>query len=274
MATIAPKIDFIAKIVKLEKAGFLPTKRRGPTGIGYTLESALGIVENNDVNYDFVDIGQYNGCPFELKTQRNQMEDNRIGRKKINKSMITLVTQAPHGGLSNKELLNSYGYRDTKNKDRINLNTTLVCSRYVNGKNVRNIKLTRDGNILSINHRKDGNLSYYDLRKFGDKLRNLAVVRASSRICKCDCPDRELHDKETGNYHEYFHFNEFHIYQTIDLEKFYKLLDIDKVKIDLRMHISDSELKSNDSDPDHDHGTGFRMKFENIKDLYKYNKDG
>lgn len=36
----------------IKSQGFLPTKRRGPTGIGFTLETLLGIAENNQAHPD------------------------------------------------------------------------------------------------------------------------------------------------------------------------------------------------------------------------------
>jgi len=39
--------QFIKKFNKIKKMGFVPSTRRGPTGIGHTLETLLGIKENN-----------------------------------------------------------------------------------------------------------------------------------------------------------------------------------------------------------------------------------
>jgi hypothetical protein len=39
--------DFKSKFIELKEKGFVPSKRKGTTGIGYTLESYLGIKENN-----------------------------------------------------------------------------------------------------------------------------------------------------------------------------------------------------------------------------------
>jgi len=42
------KIDeFIEKFLKLKAKGFIPSTRKGPTGIGHTLETYLGMSENN-----------------------------------------------------------------------------------------------------------------------------------------------------------------------------------------------------------------------------------
>jgi hypothetical protein len=44
--------EFTNKFKQIRESGFISTKRRGPTGIGYTLETLLGISENNDAHPD------------------------------------------------------------------------------------------------------------------------------------------------------------------------------------------------------------------------------
>ncbi|MDE0118615.1 MAG: MvaI/BcnI family restriction endonuclease, partial [Bdellovibrionales bacterium] len=39
--------EFKSKLKNIRNKGFIRSKRKGPTGIGYTLESELGIEENN-----------------------------------------------------------------------------------------------------------------------------------------------------------------------------------------------------------------------------------
>ncbi|MDR0800189.1 MAG: MvaI/BcnI family restriction endonuclease [Endomicrobium sp.] len=65
--------EFKTKFIKLKEKGYIPSKRNGPTGIGYTLESSLGILENNNVKPDI------EGA--ELKAHRTK-----------EKSLITLFT--------------------------------------------------------------------------------------------------------------------------------------------------------------------------------------
>ncbi len=45
-------LEFTTKFKELKDKGFIPTTRRGPTGIGHTLETNLGISENNDAHPD------------------------------------------------------------------------------------------------------------------------------------------------------------------------------------------------------------------------------
>lgn len=45
--------SFIKKFKELKARGFIPSHRKGPTGVGYTLEAELGIKENNIAGPDF-----------------------------------------------------------------------------------------------------------------------------------------------------------------------------------------------------------------------------
>jgi hypothetical protein len=65
--------EFRKRFKKLKALGFVPTKRKGPTGVGYTIETILGILENNNALPDI------EGA--ELKTHRAN-----------GNSMITLFT--------------------------------------------------------------------------------------------------------------------------------------------------------------------------------------
>lgn len=44
--------EFQIKFKEIKAKGFIPTTRKGPTGIGHTLETHLGIIENNDAEPD------------------------------------------------------------------------------------------------------------------------------------------------------------------------------------------------------------------------------
>ncbi|MFZ6038770.1 MAG: MvaI/BcnI family restriction endonuclease [Bacteroidota bacterium] len=44
--------EFKEKFNEIKSKGFIPTTRRGPTGIGHTLETHLGISENNNAHPD------------------------------------------------------------------------------------------------------------------------------------------------------------------------------------------------------------------------------
>lgn len=262
-----PHIDFEKGINKI-KDKWIPASRKDNTGIGFTLETELEIRENNYAKHDFIDNNRFKDTRFELKAQRvNMYNPTKPKPRKVNDSYISLVTQAPHGGSKNSELIKKYGYADSKGRERRNLYATLRATKFVNGKNVKNMKITREENKLFIVH-KEEKLSNYDLTTFTDKLANLVVVRTDSEWRKCSCKKDNLHD-ETGQYHEFFNFKETHVFTDFSLEKFYKVIDEGNIFLDLRMHIpTDKTPKEASYDTFHDHGTGFRAKFKTIPQLY------
>lgn len=65
--------EFVEKFSIIRSSGFIPSKRKGPTGVGHTLEHALGITENNIASPDLGEI--------ELKAHRERTS-----------SLITLFT--------------------------------------------------------------------------------------------------------------------------------------------------------------------------------------
>ena len=83
--------EFKSKMDEISIKGWIKTHRRGPTGIGKTLEDLLGITENNASEPDF---GVY-----ELKSARD-----------TDSSMLTLFTKTPKPPRVNNYLLNNYGY--------------------------------------------------------------------------------------------------------------------------------------------------------------------
>lgn len=55
--------EFKKRFTALKEKGFIPTTRKGPTGIGHTFETVLGLDENN---FAFPDIDK-----LEIKTHRS-----------------------------------------------------------------------------------------------------------------------------------------------------------------------------------------------------------
>lgn len=86
--------EFRKKFVALKELGFIATKRRGPTGIGFTLETELGIKENNLAEPDLEQI--------ELKAHRVNSQN-----------LITLFTfNRKAWQIPPLEAIHKYGSRD------------------------------------------------------------------------------------------------------------------------------------------------------------------
>ena len=93
-----PEIDIKKKLKEISQRGFIKALRKSDTGIGFTLETEMGIKENNLKNEDFT----YKGENVELKTQRKNMTSN-----------ITLFTKEPvKGELNDRKLIDKYGYKN------------------------------------------------------------------------------------------------------------------------------------------------------------------
>ena len=61
-----PEINLPVKLREIKSMGYVQTLRKGPTGIGYTLETLMGIRETNKPRQDFT----YQGKRVELKSHR------------------------------------------------------------------------------------------------------------------------------------------------------------------------------------------------------------
>lgn len=255
-------------MTKLKNRGFVPSKRRDNTGIGYTLEWWLGIKENNYSESDFIDNNRYKGAHFELKSQRYERFDPRKEKPRSkNQHLVSLVTQAPHGDMTNKELLTKFGYSDESGRKRKNLYATISATKSIKSKHefVAKMKIKRqqDRLFLLVDNKQ---VAYVDLNKILGKLENLIIVRANSELRPCTCNDVHVHQ---DGYHEYFQYTTARVLTAFSKEKFYKSIDEGKTKYDLRMHEPEGKISGNEGyDTKHDHGTGFRTKFENVSEFY------
>ncbi|MFP4528412.1 MAG: MvaI/BcnI family restriction endonuclease [Candidatus Kapaibacterium sp.] len=217
------------KLIEIHQKGFIESKRKGPTGIGYTLESELNLLENNLAIPDI-------GGRVELKASRRD-----------SKSLVTLFTfNRGVWNIPQKYLIENYGYIDPKRRKSIY--TTL----YYNNPNPAKLLLDLDEKKQKI-HLIDtsGNLIatwnlYIIIGKFVSKLERLIMVLGKNRV-------NPLSKKEE------FEFDEAYLLTDPSPENFLSAFKESVMAIDLRMHIKETGAVRN-------HGTGFRI-FE--KDIIK-----
>jgi len=104
--------ELLGKLTDIAALGFVDSMRSGPTGIGFTLESLLGISANSSRAPDYKGI--------ELKSGR--MPSNGVARTRS-----TMFSQIPKWNISHlksgKEILQSFGYYNAEKK-----RTQLYCS--------------------------------------------------------------------------------------------------------------------------------------------------
>ena len=89
------------KLSEINRRGYVVSLRKGNTGIGYTLETLLGLEENNLKTPDFGDV--------ELKSQRNGVSNP-----------VTMFTfNRGTWKMKQKDLIEKYGYIDTNGRSSL-----------------------------------------------------------------------------------------------------------------------------------------------------------
>lgn len=223
--------DIQKKLQALKDKGFVETRRRGPTGIGHTLEQELQLTENNLAIPDL-------GGRVELKANR-----------KNSGSLVTLFTfNRSVWLLPQKEIIESFGYIDENGRQA--LYSTVFHQRM----NPQNLQIQIDRKAHKVNLCRDdlvlGSWSVYTIiGKFITKLERLMIIFA-------ECQINELSGKEE------FHFNEAYFLEEPDPDKFLDAFEKGIIAIDLRMHLKPTGTVRN-------HGTGFRIDERNLPELYK-----
>lgn len=149
--------EITKKLTQIKKQGYVKTLRKGPTGIGYTLETLLGIKENNISSPDYGEI--------ELKAQR----ENHTG-------MTTLFTFNNKAWKMNPlEAIRKYGSLDKNG--RLGMYYTMGMKP-----NSAGLFLVVDDKSVMVRH-IDGNIVAVWLlseieKRFESKVRNVLLVKA------------------------------------------------------------------------------------------------
>ncbi len=233
---------FINDFLKVKNLGFQKSRRANSTGIGKTFEDLIGVAENNDAQPDL--------HGFEIKSQRS-----------ISSSYVTLFTKAPTlPKNANTYLRLNYGYQDTKYEDIKILHTSAFCGKYnslITGTQF-SLQIDRTDERVYIlikqqNGRVDNSVyySFESLKKAMNKIENLAFVVAKT---------------QQNNNIEEFHFTKATLFSGFrSFEHFLNLLEAGIIMYDIRIGAYKSGKNRGKT---HDHGSGFRIKRENMHQLY------
>ena len=216
---------------ELNEVGFVQSERKGPTGIGYTLEGWLGVSENN---LPIPDIGGR----VEIKATRSTT-NNLITLFTFNKSAWR-KTQA--------DIIRHWGYIDGK-KGRPALYSTVSAAK-PNPQGLQVI-LPEDSDTISIVHVKEGEILaswdlYHIVGKFVTKFERLLLVHANTR--------------KVGSSEE-FHYHAAHLLTEPSAQTFRKSFLSGKAFIDIRMYLRETGSVRN-------HGTGFRVHEHDLPSLF------
>jgi len=132
--------ELLAKIQTIANQGALPAIRKGDTAIGHTLETALGIAQNNSKKPDYKGI--------ELKSYRQKNSKSKVQRK-------SLFAQVPNWELSkfksSREILEAFGY---EREDDFKL----YCTTSTKSRNTQGLILRLDSDINQLvenSHKKE-----------------------------------------------------------------------------------------------------------------------
>ena len=196
------------KLSDINRRGYVVSKRKGNTGIGYTLENLLGVEENNLRTPDLGNI--------ELKSRRIKST-----------SLLTMFTfNYSIWKIEQEELIKQYGYY----KDgRWALYTTVKNKPNNRGFYIKieqdYVRLYHEDGLCAIEWQLEGLID--DLK---NKLSNVLLVEADSR-------------KVEEN--EEFWYKEAHLLTGIIVEKFLEYIKNGTIAVDLRMHINKNGVVRN-----------------------------
>lgn len=225
--------ELARKIQNVKELGWVRTARRGPTGIGHTLEGLLGYAENN---ISIPDWGV-----FEVKATR-----------KDQRNLITLISKVPKlaEGITSRKLITEHGYWDRKMERQ-----ALYCTVSATDANSLGWRMTIDPlqTRIAFEHRGQA-MAFQEIALLKDalskKIGNLVLVSAS----------RKLERRE-----EFFHYDEAFLLANADLNRVTALLREGSILFDWRMHMRpDGSVR--------DHGPGYRMFEADLPKLYSIRK--
>ncbi len=221
-----------SRLLNIRDEGFVKTLRKGPTGIGHTLESLLELTENN---LPIPDIGGR----VEVKATRSNT-NNLITLFTFNKSVWQY---------KQKDIVNRWGYWDAE-RERQALYTT-VSTLEPNGLGFQ-LSVSNDATSLSLNHVPSKSLlamwdMYHIVGKFVTKFSRMLFVHAETR---------NLSGVEE------FHFSRADLLSDPSSMTFRNGFTSGIVTIDVRMYLKPSGQVRN-------HGTGFRVQEHSLPDLFQ-----
>ena len=230
------------KFLEINRMGWIRSRRKGFTGIGYTFESLLG------KNEDSLSLPDFKG--IEIKTHR-----------KNSFSYISLFNYNPIGDSSYEllRLFNNYSYLHPKDKNIRFLCANVFCN-YVKdvGMNYKfSLKVDElEKKVFLLVYDRCGNLieknSYWSFETLKEKLftkmRFLAYVEANCKV---------------WNGCEYFKYDKITFYTLKDFDSFINLIKIGKIRVSF--FISGAACGT---DCINTHGASFSIKTENLNLLF------
>lgn len=230
-------IQLKEKLSDINRMGYIVSLRKGNTGIGYTLETLLGVVENN---LRSPDLGNIELKETLLGVAENNLRYSDLGnielksRRIKSTSLLTMFTfNDSIWKIEQEELIKQYGYYKDGRWALYNTAKSKPNSRGFYVKVEQDyVRLYHIDGLCAIEWQLDSLID--DLKK---KLSNVLLVEAESR-------------KSGGQ--EEFWYKEAYLLTGIIVEKFLEHIKNGPIVVDLRMHIGKNGVVRN-------HGTAFRL---------------
>ena len=225
------------KLSDINQMGYVVSLRKGNTGIGYTLETLLGVAENN---LRTPDLGNIQLKETLLGVAENNLRYSDWGnielksRRIKSTSLLTMFTfNYSIWKIEQEELIQQYGYY--KN-GRWALYTTVK-----NKPNNRGFYIKIEQDYVRLYH-EDGLCAIeWQLKGLIDDLKN-----KFSNVLLVEAESRKVGENEE------FWYKEAYLLTGIIVEKFLEYIKNGTIAVDLRMHINKNGVVRN-------HGTGFRL---------------
>ena len=219
------------RLQELHSKGFIPSKRHGPTGIGYTLEQYLNISANN---LPFADIDGR----IELKATRSTTNN-----------LITLFTADKEAWLyPQSQVITQWGYIDSKGRPALKSIVSAVSSnqhqlQVIISPHAESIKIIHTPTHTTI---ASWNI-FHIVGKFALKFNQLLLVHAQTR---------KVHT------HEEFYYNSAILLKSPDIQKFRDGFRNGTIQIDIRMHLQPPAQSVRNR------GTAFRIREQDLPKLF------
>lgn len=229
----AAVIEFLRRFDPISDQGYVPTLRRGSTGVGYTLETMLAIEENNSPGGDLMGM--------EIKAFR----DADIGLDDAEKMNLFLKEPKWIDGLKASRRVTKYGYVD--DNGRTALYSTVTIEQNSHG---FSFAVEDDRSRVWLNY--EGQHVAYWTREILEK--RLSEKHAETVFVSA----RSLGSGKT----EQFHYYGVTWCRDASVEAFIDMLQQGDVMLELRMHLKETGSTRN-------HGSAFRIKQNRIRDLFK-----
>lgn len=233
------------KLIEIKDLGWVDNQRPSNKdgGIGNTFEDLLGIKENNNKAADYIGI--------EIKCKRE-----------LNSSYISLFSKSPSSPYrANTYLREKYGeIRDENHPEKKKLYASIFGHRdsIVYGKYKMKLKVNKRSKVLELiikdlegNQLDKVNWSFESLEKASHKIKSLLLVLTETR---------------RQNNKTQFYYSKAELFTGFDFNKFLESIKSGYIQFDIRIGVYSSGKSYGKT---HDHGSGFRIKHNNLIELYK-----